>query len=158
MMNNPNITSVSQPAQPIEEHPDFQVHTAHLQRIDPEAFEHVEELSAEQIRQMQQQAELPLRDFVWKTRKGAQLLSEMNLNELLEVSLHCLKRANDYQRKIHFFLDVISIAEEHVWHKGGDVPETESEIRRMLDRLNGADLPAPARISPQVQQALQNLP
>lgn len=121
-------------ARNIETHPDFRLVADAVEMIDPEIREK-RTITVEQIHKLEEQADKPIRDFIWNTSSDKQKISEMDTEALLTLARHCISRANLYADKVHFFLNVLEIAEQHAEHKGVEIPHTIEELEAALELL-----------------------
>lgn len=118
----------------IETHDDFALSPKGmelLQLIDPEIRE--EDITPEKVAELQKKADGPVRDFIWE-REGEKIpISEMDVETLLVVAQHCIRRTELYHRKILFFLEVVEILEEHAQHNYAlEIPQRSEDIDKKI--------------------------
>lgn len=132
---------------PIEQHASFTITNDALELIDPEIRERLQEelqsgkkFKPEAIDNLQQKAKKPVRDFIWETSTGKTRISEMDAEFLLVVARHCIHRANLYHQRLHFFLDVLGIVEEHAAEKGLTIPDTVDEVQQKIEQMKPVEV------------------
>ena len=118
----------------IEKHPDFSLTPNALELIDPEIRES-ENLNRFHVRELEKKTDQPIRDFAWETSGKKTPISQMDPEFLLVVARHCVHRADLYHEKVQFFMDVLTIVEEHARKHGLQIPETVEEIQQMIDTI-----------------------
>jgi hypothetical protein len=106
------------------------------ENIDPEKHhDHLEQLSESTIsKKVTDSPALP--DMVWKFPDRQVPVSQMSDEQLLMAMRHSLSRANQYHAKVNFFIESVTIMEQHADKRGIPVKYgTIEDVRKLLGNL-----------------------